>query len=109
MEAILRMALLGRHERVDAARAHQLGILSQVVDPPDQLLGAATELAERIAKNSPTAMEISKRALWRALELGLTDACKAGALDVVSMWGHPDQREGPLAFTEKREPTWETI
>lgn len=109
METILRMALLGRHERVDAARAHQLGILSQVVDPPDQLLAAATELAERIAKNSPTAMEISKRALWRALELGLTDACKAGALDVVAMWGHPDQHEGPLAFTEKREPTWETI
>jgi len=22
------------------------------------------------------------------------------------MWGHPDQTEGPLAFTEKREPDW---
>jgi enoyl-CoA hydratase len=41
-----------------------------------------------------------------ALELGLTDACKAGAAELVSMWGHPDQTEGPLAFTEKREPNW---
>jgi hypothetical protein len=22
------------------------------------------------------------------------------------MWGHPDQTEGPLAFAEKREPSW---
>jgi hypothetical protein len=25
---------------------------------------------------------------------------------LVSMWGHPDQTEGPLAFAEKREPNW---
>jgi hypothetical protein len=25
---------------------------------------------------------------------------------LVSMWGHPDQTEGPLAFAEKREPEW---
>ena len=37
---------------------------------------------------------------------GLTDACRAGAAELVSMWGHPDQTEGPLAFAEKREPDW---
>ncbi len=51
-------------------------------------------------------MAASKRALWRALELGLTDACRAGAQDLVSMWGHPDQTEGPAAFAEKRDPVW---
>jgi enoyl-CoA hydratase/carnithine racemase len=44
--------------------------------------------------------------LRMALEQGLTDACKAGAAELVSMWGHPDQTEGPLAFAEKREPEW---
>ncbi|MDZ7676831.1 MAG: enoyl-CoA hydratase/isomerase family protein [Acidimicrobiales bacterium] len=108
MEAVVRMALTGSHERVTAERAHQLGIVSEVVEP-DRLRDAATELAGKIARNSPAAMEASKRALWGALELGLTDACRAGAQDLVSVWGHPDQTEGPLAFTERREPQWKEI
>ena len=48
----------------------------------------------------------TKRALWGALEHGLTDACRLGAQELVSMWGHPDQDEGPRAFAEKREPNW---
>jgi len=107
-EAVMRMALTGRHERVTAERAYQLGMISEVVDPPERLRDAAQGLAEKIARNSPAAMAVSKRALWRALELGLTDACRAGALDLVSMWGHPDQTEGPLAFAEKREAAWST-
>jgi len=106
MEAVMRMALTGRHERLTAARAHQLGILSQVVEPPDDLTDVAQALAEKIARNSPAAMEATKKALWGALEMGLTDACRAGARELVSMWGHPDQTEGPLAFAEKREPVW---
>ena len=58
--------------------------------------------------NSPAAMRATKRALWGALEMGLTDACKAGAEELVSMWGHPDQTEGPLAFAEKRDARWST-
>jgi enoyl-CoA hydratase/carnithine racemase len=51
-------------------------------------------------------MAATKRALWGAFEAGLTDACRAGAAELVSMWGHPDQTEGPLAFAEKRDPQW---
>jgi len=109
MEAVLRMALVGRHERITAARAYQLGIISQIVDPPSRLRAAAQELAETIARNSPAAMAASKRALWGALELGLTDACRAGARELIGMWGHPDQEEGPRAFAEKREPRWEPL
>jgi enoyl-CoA hydratase len=106
METILRMALVGRSERITAARAHQLGIISQIVDPPSALRDAAQELAEKIARNSPAAMAATKRALWGALEAGLTDACRSGSQELVGMWGHPDQDEGPLAFTERREPHW---
>jgi len=105
-EAVMRMALLGRHERMSAERAYQLGMISQIVDPPERLREEAQALAEKIARNSPAAMAASKRALWRALELGLTDACRAGALDLVSMWGHPDQTEGPRAFAERRDAEW---
>ena len=48
----------------------------------------------------------TKKALWGALEAGLTDACKNGAKHLVDMWGHPDQEEGPAAFAEKRDANW---
>jgi enoyl-CoA hydratase/carnithine racemase len=107
VEAVMRMALVGRYERMAAARAYELGMVSEVVDPPERLRERAKELGETIARNSPAAMAATKRALWGALELGLTDACKAGAAELVSLWGHPDQTEGPAAFAEKREPRWQ--
>jgi enoyl-CoA hydratase/carnithine racemase len=54
-------------------------------------------------------MRATKRALWGALEMGLTDACRAGAQELVAMWGHPDQTEGPKAFAEKRDAEWSEI
>jgi len=106
VEAVMRMAFMGRYERMSAARAYELGMVSQVVDPPESLRDAAQTLGETIAKNSPAAMAATKKALWGALEMGLTDACRAGAAHLVSMWGHPDQEEGPRAFAERREANW---
>jgi len=108
-EPIMRMALVGRYERMPAVRALQLGMVSQVVDPPERLRDEAQLLAEKIARNSPAAMRATKRALWGALETGLTDACRAGSQELVGMWGHPDQEEGPLAFSEKRDAQWMEI
>ena len=105
-EAVMRMAFVGKYERMTAQRAYELGMISQIVDPPENLREEAQKLAELIAKNSPTAMRQTKKALWGALEAGLTDACKNGATHLVDMWGHPDQEEGPKAFAEKRDPDW---
>ena len=69
MEPITRMALVGRYERMPARRARQLGILSEVVDPPSRLRERAREIAETIAKNSPATLRATKKALWEALEL----------------------------------------
>ena len=106
-EAVMRMALVGRYERLPAKRALQLGMISQVVDPPDGLRDEAQALAEKVAANSPAAMRATKRALWGAFELGLTDACRAGSAELVSLWGHADQEEGPRAFAERRQPKWQ--
>lgn len=105
-EAVMRMAFMGRYERMNAQRAYELGMISEIVDPPERLRERAQELGETIAKNSPAAMAATKKALWGALEHGLTDACKLGAQHLVSMWGHPDQTEGPRAFSEKRPAEW---
>jgi enoyl-CoA hydratase len=106
-EAVMRMAFVGRHERMSALRAYVLGMVSEVVDPPEGLRDAAQRLGEKIARNSPAAMAATKRALWGALEVGLTEACRGGAAELVSMWGHPDQTEGPRAYAEKRPAEWE--
>src|SRR4029453_3457609 len=36
-EAVMRMAFVGRYERMPASRAYELGMISQVVDPPERL------------------------------------------------------------------------
>ena len=108
-EAVMRMAFVGKYERMNAQRAYELGMISQIVDPPEQLREEAQKLAETVARNSPTAMRYTKKALWGALEAGLTEACKNGAQHLVAMWGHPDQEEGPAAFAEKREANWQPL
>jgi enoyl-CoA hydratase len=109
VEAVMRMAFLGKYERMSARRAYELGMISEVVDPPERLRERAQELGETIARNSPAAMAATKKALWAALEHGLTEASRVGAGHLTSMWGHPDQEEGPRAFAEKREPRWQPL
>jgi enoyl-CoA hydratase len=106
VEAVMRMAFMGRYERMGAERARELGMISEVVDPPSRLRERAQEIGETIARNSPAAMAATKKALWEALEMGLTDACRNGARHLTSLWGPPDQDEGPRAFAEKRKPQW---
>jgi enoyl-CoA hydratase/carnithine racemase len=73
MEAVTRMAFMGRHERITADRARELGILSEVVEPPSLLRERAQEIGETIARNSPAAMAATKKALWEALEMVFSD------------------------------------
>ena len=101
-EAVMRMALVGRYERMSAQRAYELGMISQIVDPPEKLREAAQELAEKVAKNSPAAMRATKRALWGALEHGLTDACRAGAQEL----GETIARNSPAALAASKRALW---
>ncbi len=68
MEAVLRMAFAGRYERISAPRAYELGIVSDVVDPPERLRTAAQKLAEEIAERPGPELAAIKHALWDALE-----------------------------------------
>jgi enoyl-CoA hydratase len=78
-ESVMRMALIGRGERMSPQRAYELGLLSEVVDPPEMLRARAQELAELIAQNDPGQLRAAKKALWNTLEMGLTDAYRASA------------------------------
>ena len=109
VEAVMRMAFVGRHERMSARARVRARHGERGRRPAGAAARRGTGAGQKIARNSPAAMAATKRALWGALELGLTDACRAGAQQLVSMWGHPDQEEGPRAFAEKREPQWQQL
>lgn len=108
MEAITRMALSGKGERISAQRAYELGIVSQVV-AADELRAVAGQLAAAIATNSPTAMRATKKALWHSLEVGLSDAKAAATETIWRLRNHPDHAEGVRAWREKRPADWRPL
>lgn len=75
---VLRMSLLGNHERMSARRAHEIGLVSEVV-PAAQLLETARWAAEAIASQPPTAVQATLRTIWAAHELTRQQALELGA------------------------------
>ena len=105
LEEVLRMSLLGGSERMGAARAREIGLVSEVL-APEALLPRARELADLIKMHSPSALARTKRAIWESLDLGLEPGLDR-AWDLVQAHNdHPDLREGGKAFVEKRAPVW---
>jgi len=102
----LRLTLMGRHYRMPAQRAYELGLVDELVDVPEALLPAALEMAERMLENSPQAMALSKQAVWGSLEQGYGAALEHAWALLRLHWQHPDFREGPRAFAQRRSPRW---
>jgi enoyl-CoA hydratase/carnithine racemase len=102
----LRMTLMGRHYRLPARRAYELGLVDELVASPAELVPAVEQIAEAIQKNSPQAMALSKQAVWGAQERGYGEALEYAWALLRLHWSHPDFIEGPRAFVEKREPRW---
>ena len=74
---VLRMTLLGNHERMTAATAHRIGLVSEVC-PADELLDRARWVAEAIASQPPVGVQASLRAIWAASDLGTAQALTMG-------------------------------
>lgn len=74
---IMRLSLLGNHERMSAQRAHEIGLVSEVV-PGDQLLETARWAAAAIASARPSAVQATLRTLWAARELSRRQAIDLG-------------------------------
>jgi enoyl-CoA hydratase/carnithine racemase len=103
----LRMTLCGKAYRMPAERAYQLGLVDELCEP-DELMATAEEIARQICANSPTAVSLSQQAIWSSVEMGYRDSLEFGWALLRMHWDHPDFKEGPRAFAEKREPVWET-
>jgi enoyl-CoA hydratase len=98
------MELLLTGDPIDARRAHEVGLVNRVV-PADQVLDAAMEMAERICKNGPLAVNTSKEIAVRAL--GLESGFVLEKALAARVFSSEDAKEGPRAFAEKRKPEFE--
>lgn len=101
----LRMALMGKHERMSAERAYDLGLISEVVEH-DQLLARAKELAGIVNRNAPLAVRGTRLAIRRGLDLPMHDAEVMAETFRERVVRTDDAKEGPRAFMEKRDPKW---
>ena len=74
---VMRMTLLGNHERISAARALEIGLVTEVV-PVADLATTAQRIGAAIASQPPTAVQASLRSLWAARELTRAQMLDAG-------------------------------
>jgi E-phenylitaconyl-CoA hydratase len=103
MQPALELLLTG--DRIDAARAAEIGLASRVV-PRGDLLTAARELADRLCAGAPLAVRAVKEMAYRGQHLPWTDAVRMGETMRRVVGATDDAAEGRAATAEKREPRW---
>ncbi|SRR6266508_2055133 len=102
---IMRLSLLGNHERLSAARAHEIGLVSEVVPGPD-LHDAAAWAAAAIASAPPLAIQGTVRAIWAALEHTRQQALELGYAFVGLGTSSDSIREGQEMFASGKRIEW---
>jgi enoyl-CoA hydratase len=91
---------------ISAQEAYRLGMVNEIY-PQAELMNAAQRIAEKIASNSPTAVQAVKRAVRMGEGQPMEQAI---AIMMEAHWRsavHPDRIEGIGAFNEGRDPTFQ--
>jgi len=100
----LQMLMTG--DPITAQEAYRLGMVNELC-PQDELLEVAHRIADKIASNSPTAVQAVKRAVRMGQGQPIEQAI---AIMMEAHWRsavHPDRVEGIGAFNDDREPTFQ--
>jgi len=100
----LQIALTG--EPVDAATALSWGLVNVVV-PAGSVLEHTMSFAQAIARNAPLSVVASKRMINEGARLSEEDAWSLSEAAFEQIKDTADALEGPRAFAEKRQPTWQ--
>jgi E-phenylitaconyl-CoA hydratase len=99
------MQMLLTGDRIDAAEAYRVGLVSELC-ASDALLPRAREIAARIAANAPLSVRAVKRLVHEGADMPLDNAVRVENY----VWGllrdTEDRIEGRRAFQEKRPPEY---
>ncbi len=99
--AALDMMLTG--ERIGAARAREIGLVTRVV-PRAELHASTAALAAHLAARPPMAMQFAKEAVRSAMDLPLRDGMRLETDLITLLLNTEDRLEAARAFREKRPP-----
>ncbi len=97
------LILLGN--RIDAARALQLGLVLDVV-PYDQLNARVEAMLGELALCAPRSTQMAKRAIDRGIEVGIDEGLRIERDCYEVTLYTEDRNEGLMAFAEKRPPAY---
>jgi methylglutaconyl-CoA hydratase len=97
------LLLTGRH--FDAAEAHRLGIVNEVVSP-EALMERVRALAQTLAANSPQSLAAIKRLMSAQHKTWLDSAITLAIEASAEARETTDFRAGLAAYLEKRKPVW---
>lgn len=100
------MEILLTAEPVSAKSALEMGFVNYVV-PKEQVIPKALEIAGVIAANGPVAVQQIRKSVKACLSIpDVAAAMKEEGKHAAVVFAHPDAKEGPRAFAEKRKPVW---
>jgi enoyl-CoA hydratase/carnithine racemase len=99
------MELLLTGERIDAARAKEIGLAGWVV-PHDDLMREARALADRLVRAAPLAARATKEVAVRSQHMTMLEAIRFGETMRRVAGATEDAAEGGRAFAERRPPEW---
>ncbi len=99
------LELLLTGEIITAREAERIGLINKVV-PKGKLKEETMKLAKELAKKSPLALQITKRAFYKAADVDMEKAIEIANYAFSEICMLEDAKEGIDAFLEKREPVW---
>ena len=99
------MGMLLTAKRISATEAYELGLVNEVV-PLDKLMATAERWASEILEAAPLSVRASKQMAYEGLGWPLDIAFDRKYSEEAKFIVSNDRKEGPLAFSEKRNPNW---
>ncbi len=99
------LELIWSGELFDAQEALRIGYVS-AVHPPEELLDRTREFAQKIARGPATAIQLAKKLVYRSANLTFDEHLDFAQMAMTLAQSTEDAKEGPRAFTEKREPNF---
>ena len=99
------MEMLLTGDVISATEAARMGLVNRVV-PDNELSGAVSEIAAKIASKSMVTVKTGKEAFYRQIDLPLEDAYAYTSRVMAENLLKRDAEEGIAAFIGKRPPQW---
>ncbi len=92
-------------KQIDSETALQLRLVNKIVEQP-RLIDEAMQITESVAERAPFAVTLALQAIDAAVQLPQNEGMKIESQLFALSCSTADQKEGVLAFLEKRKPVW---